>query len=285
MLAADEAAIAHRKTAIQNFGSYWIRPPGISKTLQAMNEEALEAAEQEEMMRQEQGLRDMQAQQQADELREQAAQNAEQEEEEAGEERDLDDEIPDADADGEVETSAVEAADVTFNEDSMVEGSRFVEDDEVDQEQYAVMEEAELTGAARDEEDLGMEPERNLDDSIPEAGSYQHTDTEVEDSSSESELDGSFAVQSARRSTRQSARLPPQAPPASALHGGLQGGLQERIRSQTAGGEGLARSPGSLNLSSSLLESSFVGSSPVMQRASQPSGRGRGGGRRRGRES
>lgn len=283
ILAADEAAIAHRKTAIQNFGSYWIRPPGISKTLQAMNEEALEAAEQEEMMRQEQGLRDMQAQQQAEELREQAAGNAEQQHDEGEEERDLDDEIPDADADaeGEVETSAVEAADVTFNEESMVEGSRFVEEEEVDQEQYAVMEEAELTGAARDEEDLGMEEERNLDDSIPEAGSYQHTDTELEDSSSDSELNDSFAAQSARRSTRQAGRQPQQVPPS----GTLQGGLQERIRAQTAGGEGLARSPGNLNLSSSLLESSFVGSSPVMQRATQQGGRGRGGGGRRGRES
>lgn len=250
-----------------------------------MNEEALEAAEQEEMMRQEQGLRDMQAQQQAEELREQATQNAEQEEEEGEEERDLDDEIPDADADGNVETSAVEAADVTFNEDSMVEGSRFVEEDEVDQEQYAVMEEAELTGAARDEEDLGMEEERNLDDSIPEAGSYQHTDTELEDSSSESEMDNSFALQSARRSTRQSGRMSQQTLGSAGSQGGLQGGLQERIRVQTAGGEGLARSPGSLNLSSSLLESSFVGSSPVMQRASQQGGRGRGGARRRGRES
>ena len=48
-------------------------------------------------------------------------------------------------------------------------------------EHYAVMEEAELTGAARDEEDLGIEHERDLDDSVPEAGSYQHTDTYVED--------------------------------------------------------------------------------------------------------
>lgn len=284
LLAADEAAIVHRKTAIQNFGSYWIRPPGISKTLQAMNEEALEAAEQEEMMRQEQGLRDMQAQQQAEELREQAAQNAEQEEEEGGGERDLDEDIPDADAEGEgeddVETSAVEAADVTFNEDSMVEGSRFVEEEGMDQEQYAVMEVAELTGAAQDEEDLGMDEERDLDDSVPEAGSYQHTDTELEDSTDESALDDSFAVQSARRSARHSGRLQQQVP----LSGALHGGLQERIRAQTAAGEGLARSPGSLNLSSSLLETSFVGSSPVMQRASQQGGRGRGG-RRRGRES
>lgn len=246
-----------------------------------MNEEALEAAEQEEMMRQEQGLRDMQAQQQAEELREQAAQTTDQGEDEGEEERDLDDEIPDADGEEAAETSAVEAADVTFNEDSMVEGSRFVEEADMDQEQYAVMEEAELTGAARDEEDLGMDQERDLDDSVPEAGSYQHTDTELEDSSSDSELGDSFAAQSARRSARQSGRLQQQTP----AGGGLQGGLQERIRAQTADGDGLARSPGSLNLSSSLLESSFVGSSPVMQRASQQGSRGRGSARRRPRES
>ena len=279
LLAADEAAIAQRKAAIRNFGAYWIRPPGVGKTLQAMNEEAIEAAEQEELMRQEQGLRDMQAQQQAEELREQAAETAEQGEGggEGEEERNLDDEIPDADAQ---DASAVEAPDVTFNEDSMVEGSHLVEDEVVDEEHYAEMEEAELTGAAQEEEDMGMDNDLDLDNSVPEAGSYQHTDTELEDSSSESGLDDSFAQQSARRSTRSAGRLSQPALGA----GALQGGLQERIRAQTAGGDGLARSPGSLNLSSSILESCFVGSSPVMQRGSGH-GRGRGGARRRGRES
>jgi hypothetical protein len=36
---------------------------------------------------------------------------------------------------------------------------------------------------AQDEFDLGIE--RDLDDSVPEAGSYQHTDSELEDSDEE----------------------------------------------------------------------------------------------------
>ncbi|KAK3695988.1 hypothetical protein LTR37_018206 [Vermiconidia calcicola] len=275
LLAADEAAIAHRKAAIRNFGAYWIRPPGIGKTLQAMTEEAAEMAEQEELLRQEQGLRDLQAQQQLDEARTRADEMGE-EGEGAEEERDLDAEIPDADAEEEV----------TFNEESMVEGSRFV-----DQEQMQ-MEEAELTGAARDEEDLGIEhEERDLDDSVPEAGSYQHTDTEAEDSStsSDSDLDDSFSATRAssnrqQPNTRSSNRSRQHALPmehfagATAMGGAPPLGLHERMRAQAAAASGdaaLARSPGSLNLSSSLLESSFVGSSPVMQR-----GRGRGGGAR-----
>ena len=280
LLAADEAAIAQRKAAIRNFGAYWIRPPGVSKTLQATTEELAERAEQEEMTRQEQGLRDMQAEQQLEEARARAAEAAgEADAGEAEDERNLDDDIPEAEA------SAVEAGDVTFNEDSMVEGSQFVEGG-VDQEQYAVMEEAELTGAAREEEELGVEHDRDLDDSVPEAGSYQHTDTEVEDSSSDSELQDSFAAQSARRSVRSSGRTAPLTQTSAVtMSGALQGGLQDRIRAQT-GAEALTRSPGRLNLSSSLLDTSFVGSSPVVQRAQQGGrGRGRGVARTRGRLS
>lgn len=309
ILAADEAAIAHRKAAIRNFGALWIRPPGISKTLQAMTEEAAELAEAEEQMRQEQGLRDLAAQQQLEEARMRAAEAGMQEDEggEEEQERDLDAEIPDADDGGEDEEADEDEdeGNVTFNESSMVEGSRV----EMEAERYAAIEEAELTGAAREMEELGvereMEMERDLDDSVPEAGSYQHTDTEVEDSSSDSdsELNDSFAGRprreqlshpasaSARRSTRStrssaSAQGPPVQPPQQ-LQTSRIGGLQDRIRAQVstpaqAGADaGLARSPGSLNLSSSLVESSMMGSSPVVQRGV----RGQGGGRRRGRMS
>jgi len=46
-------------------------------------------------------------------------------------------------------------------------------------EQMLEMEEAEMAGVLQDE--------RDLDDDVPEAGSYQHTDTELEDESSEME--------------------------------------------------------------------------------------------------
>jgi hypothetical protein len=278
-----------------------------------MTEEAAELAEAEEQMRQEQGLRDLAAQQQLEEARMRAAEAGMQEDEaaEEGQERDLDAEIPDADGDGDEdvddeEEEEEEEANVTFNESSVVEGSRV----EMDAETYAAIEEAELTGAAREMEELGMEREmemeRDLDDSVPEAGSYQHTDTEVEDSTtdSDSELNDSFAGRtrqqqqrqnqnasaSARRSTRStrssaSARRPPQQLPQ--FQPPRIGGLQDRIRAQVStpanvgGDSGLARSPGSLDLSSSLVESSIVSSSPVVQRGV----RGQGGGRRRGRMS
>ncbi|KAH9842301.1 kinesin-like protein K39 [Teratosphaeria destructans] len=303
LLAADEAAIAQRKAAIRNFGAYWIRPPGISKTLQAMNEEEAERLELEEQARQEQGLLDMQAQQRLAEAHAEG-QEAGAEADEAGE-RDLDEEIPEADeAEGSV------TGDVSFNEASMVEGdSHFVrgaeDEEEIDEdEQEALeMEEAELTGAARDQEDLGMDrdldQEVDMDQSVPEAGSYQHTDTEVEDSSSseESLLQDSFAQPSTRRSTRRSrgsstrrsrgrrngdssvfGQSTDAAHPLQSQPPGL-GSLQERMRA-VADVHVLPRSPGSLHLSSSILESSLVGSSPVLQRGQ--TGGGRGAVRRRG---
>ncbi|WPH01196.1 kinesin-like protein K39 [Acrodontium crateriforme] len=369
LLAADEAAIAHRKAAIRHLGAYWIRPPGVSKTLQAMSEEEAERLELEEIQRQERGLADMQAQQQVEEARQRAAETAAQPALEDGEERDLDAEIPDADEDGEEDDDdddededldATGEISVSFNETSVVEGSfldpswqrnprnalhQGDEAEHTDVEQMHYLEEAELNGAARDEQALGIErdldleqdlddeiPEadendydRDLDDSIPEAGSYQHTDTELEDSDSEA-IDSSLlpsappiitlpepqsfiAQSSVRRSTRSTRSnrlqaapvLPPpmlSSSPVPAVNGrrysgtrpvpnnafplarsrGV-GGLQERMRAHLTGSNAetdlLSRSPGTWNLSSSIIESSFIGSSPVMTRNAR--GRGRGG--------
>jgi hypothetical protein len=270
----------------------------VPKTLQAMTEEAFELAEAEEQMRQEQGLRDMAALQQVEEARQRAGEAGMQEDEAEGEERDLDADVPDADADVDEE----DEEEVTFNESSIVEGSGL----EGEAERYAAIEEAELTGAAREMEELGvdrereLELERDLDDSVPEAGSYQHTDTEVEDSSSdsESELDDSFVgrtsqqpqvqVQSvptsAGRSTRSTGSSVSMQIPVQQVQAGRLGGLQDRIRAQAAtpaNDGGLTRSPGSMDLSSSLVESPMVRSSPVAQRGA----RGRTGARRRGRIS
>ncbi len=286
-----------------------------------MNEEMAELAEQEELMRQEQNMRDLQARQQAEEARANAEAGGEEEEGE----RNLDDEIPDADGDGEEGSDEEEdegsekegdgQGEVTFNEESMVEGSRVMDEQQL-QRRDALREEAELTGAARDEEDLGVEMERDLDDSVPEAGSYQHTDTEVEDSTSDdagddddSPLRDSFAA-SARRPAQpqQAQQQAPPAPSSSARRQNLRsstrsqaqqpqrgqlpfgaadnattpansGGnasMQDGFRAAAGPDASLARSPGSLNLSSSIIESSFVSSSPVMQRGGR--GRGRRGG-------
>lgn len=62
-----------------------------------------------------------------------------------------------------------------------------IEDEELTQEEarHVRLAEAELTGITRDQFDLGIE--RDLDDSVPEAGSYEHTDSEAEITSSEDE--------------------------------------------------------------------------------------------------
>lgn len=270
LLAADEAAIAQRKAAIRNFGAHWIRPPGVPKTLQAMLEEEAERREQEELERQERGLLDMQAQQQLEETRQRAAEVAAEGGEDAGEgtgERDLDDDIPEADAEA------------TFNEDSMMDGSS-----QMEQERYEELEEAELTGAARDEEELGVEHERDLDESIPDAGGYQHTDTEAEDMTSESGLQDSMAMESARGSPSIAGVAPAPSPQYQWRQGHDSTRDMEALshvqRFQHAPSSALPRSPGSVNLSSPQVESSFVESSPVMQRANR-GGRGGGVGRSR----
>lgn len=267
------------------------------KTLQAMTEEELERREQEEIERRERGMLDLQAQQQLAEAQQQGAQAmAEQEDLDAPEERDLDDDIPEAEITGDITEDITEeditgdiTADDTFNEDSMMEGSMLEQ-----QEHYAELEVAELTGTAQEEEDLGIEEEDlgmddeiDLDDEVPEAGSYQHTDTEEEDSSSEeesSEVQDSFAHQSARRSARVSAQRQQQQPLQFSAQTPAMGSLQERMRAQVGAADSLPRSPGSVHLSSSILENSFIGSSPVMQRANQ-AGRARGAGARRSRMS
>lgn len=165
---------------------------------------------------------DMQAQQEAEEARNRAAAAAEEQAEgEEEQERDLDEEIPDADGEEEEEdddediTDSDEededdeeeqeemqselqsemlsqmhseipvAEDITFNEESMFADTSMAALDEEsrEQERYRHLQEAELTGVAQDELDLGIE--RDLDDSVPEAGSYQHTDSELEDSDSD----------------------------------------------------------------------------------------------------
>lgn len=138
-------------------------------------DELAEREEQEALARRDQQMM---------ELAELEAQRQAQEGGEAGDEegegdRDLDDDIPEAEG---------ETEDVTFNEESLLEGSivqhdgdaeNEAQDDDVDVEQMLEMEEAEIDGVLQDE--------RDLDDDVPEAGSYEHTDTELEDDTNEIE--------------------------------------------------------------------------------------------------
>lgn len=78
---------------MRRFGSTWIRPAGVAKTLQAMNDEEYERLEQESNARREAALAEEQAA--ADAMARQVAMQVD-----GGEmERDLDDDVPEAGAD------------------------------------------------------------------------------------------------------------------------------------------------------------------------------------------
>jgi hypothetical protein len=58
-LRADEAYMARRLANISNFGSGWLKPPGVAKTLAQMRDEKREAEEHAEAMRREQLAADL----------------------------------------------------------------------------------------------------------------------------------------------------------------------------------------------------------------------------------
>ncbi|THW67191.1 hypothetical protein D6D20_00774 [Aureobasidium pullulans] len=182
--------------------------------------------------------------------------DGEEEEEEEEEEEDEDEDLSDSDEEDEEEEELQSelqsemldhsqlqhseipvAEDITFNEDSMFAENSLLEIDEEtrEQERYDRLQEAELTGVAQDQLDLGVE--RDLDDSVPEAGSYQHTDSELDDSDEDSDEDEDEEEQEQSQLEEQSEMI---------------GAVMQRSRSSL-----LSRDV------SSLLDSSFVTSSPA----------------------
>jgi hypothetical protein len=197
-------------------------------------DEDQERAEQAEMARREAQMLEMAAAAEAD-----VAGNAEGEgegEQEEEEERDLDADVPEAEEEADDSDEEGSGVDVTFNEESLLEGS--IDGDGRDELE---MEDAELLGRLQDERDLGLE--RDLDDSVPEAGSYQHTDTEAEDDSS-IEFDSDDEPVLRQSVSAQSTRNP--------------------VRS--SGGNGRTSRILTDDQSSILGSSSFVGSSPAVGR-------------------
>ncbi|KAL1655127.1 hypothetical protein SLS61_002439 [Didymella pomorum] len=294
-LTQDENTFEQRKANVQRFGAGWIRPPGVAKTLQAITDEELEKAEQEVMARREQVMMDLAAAQQEAANAEERQQREELEENgEMEEERDLDDDVPEAEASAselsasdessdeegsvsDTEDGAREHESIPFNEDSFIEGSM------VEAEVSAMLEqeEAEMAGVLQDE--------RDLDDDVPEAGSYEHTDSELEDSSDDDaasrppgmssvrttrSMRRSSGFQSARRSTgrrrsgRRSSGLPSTAGPSVAQNSRSITFSQSIGRGIDLGASlGNGRSSFGIDGSSSILEgSSFLRSSPAAQR-------------------
>lgn len=201
---------------------------------------------------------------------------------------DSDDEDQDADMDDETDVAHPDAVnpqmvnggqraghasgEVTFNDDSlMLEGSMLAgasagqidDNHNVQRHQrqlqtrqsdwYSQLEEAELTGVAQEQLDLGMDV--NLDLSVPEAGGYEHTDTELEDDSDDLDSDDDDApVEPSSMDL----------PLAGAGSGSTSFAGRLRNQNEPRRVSAFGRSSiGSLGRAS-FLESSFVSSSPVL---------------------
>jgi hypothetical protein len=215
--------MARRRQNVQNYGNSWIRPPGIAKSLYQMREEKREMEEHQEAMRREalaQELAEAEAEGLEEMLRREGGGEAEGEMEEG---RDLDEDVPEGEADvtgmGEEDDDEDEedGGDRVNGEEEVPRGvlaSRMPEDvyrealvrgeeargtmfgdgstvDEEDREQ--MLQEEDLVHETQEQGDLDMDGDVNLDDDIPEAeeGGYEHTDTEAELTSSEEEsVDG-----------------------------------------------------------------------------------------------
>jgi hypothetical protein len=295
-LAADENAIYQRKQNVRRFGAGWIRPPGVAKTLQALKDEELEKEEQEAMARREQIMLDLAAAQQ-DAANAEARMRGEEadmddDDDENGGEHDLDDDVPEAvnssdesasesasDSDSGSESGSDNGASVSaaspdargsesmpFNEDSFIEGSQL----EAEVSAMLEHEEAEMAGVLQDE--------RDLDDDVPEAGSYEHTDSELSDSDSDAgasvTADLRLATPATARSTRSTRRSSrrrrrssglPSVPPSTRRSGHVHAPARTVGRVLDLGPSlGSGRSSFGFDASSSLMEgSSFVRSSPA----------------------
>lgn len=220
-LRADEQNVERRLHNVSNFGSTWLKPPGIPKTLHQRREEQREQEEHQEALRREQlaqelaeaeaagngdldAVLDGQGEDGMDDVQLDGA-------------RDLDDDIPAADADFDLSVDDDEDDSEEDDEDEdddsdgdeeqaeqratqmeqalMSQRMRVSErtsglgfyggEDEVDEEDQAqIIQEEDLVG---DGDDGEMDMDANLDDDIPEAesaGGYEHTDSEAELSSS-----------------------------------------------------------------------------------------------------
>ena len=84
-----------RKQNVQNYGSSWIKPPGVVKSLHQLREEKRELEEHQEALRREQLAQELAEAEAADELLQGEGGDGEMEEA-----RDLDDDIPEADITG-----------------------------------------------------------------------------------------------------------------------------------------------------------------------------------------
>ncbi|CAH0001853.1 unnamed protein product [Clonostachys byssicola] len=296
-LATDEFILSRRKHNVSNFGSHWLKPPGVPKTLHQMREEKREQEEHQEALRREQLAQEL-----ADAEAEAAGMaEGEMDDVQLDGAQDLDDEIPDAGDDffmggdsdedeDEGEEAEEEYDDNTDDEeaireerqnDLMAARMRMTDDafreaiarggtdgedmyggeEELEEEyQEHILDE---TDFAHDgvEDDGGIDMDADLDDDIPEAesGGYEHTDSEAELSSSDrsQQSDDGYGGDDAEGDSF-GPRVTPMGPPQSPTH-------HSRSRSRQFAPRG------SMEFSALLSQdgSSFMDSSPAQGRRSR----------------
>ncbi|PYH42598.1 uncharacterized protein BP01DRAFT_367998 [Aspergillus saccharolyticus JOP 1030-1] len=247
-LLLEERALRARKNNIASFGYSWIKPAGCPKTMLGMKEEEAEREEALAAAAAEMAAAAAAAEAGMDDFggQTQDTMDGEGMQDDTGMERDLDDDIPEADADGLIEEGEEELEEESVvDEDEDVFMERDLDDDipeafsgyDDEEEEEDLDEEneefddqpdldADIPSAAEedygDEEDMSQNGAmgRDLDDDIPEAEDnhyaqgaeeeWQHTDTDAE---FDDEEDVSFAqdpfTQNLRASTSNRGGLPP----------------------------------------------------------------------------
>ncbi|PTB63844.1 hypothetical protein BBK36DRAFT_1125138 [Trichoderma citrinoviride] len=185
-LAADEQKMHRRRLNVQNFGSTWLKPPGVPKTLHQMREEKREQEEHQEAMRREQLAQELAEAEGGGPMDEGMMDDVQ-----LDGAQDLDDEIPDAD-------DAFDPSSEESEEDGGEEEDEENEDDDDDEE--AVREEEADEEALREERQHGLVAARMrmTDDAFREAlirgdpeagGSMYGGDEDLEDEDREQMLD------------------------------------------------------------------------------------------------
>ncbi|KAL7808362.1 Apc15p domain-containing protein [Trichoderma aethiopicum] len=158
-LAADEQKMNRRRLNVQNFGSTWLKPPGVPKTLNQMREEKREQEEHQEAMRREQLAQELAEAEGGGPMDEGMMDDVQ-----LDGAQDLDDEIPDAD----------DAFDPSSDEDEEgggEEDEENEEDEDDDDDEEAMREEEADEEALREERQHGLVAARMrmTDDAFREA--------------------------------------------------------------------------------------------------------------------
>ncbi|KAI1006256.1 hypothetical protein K3495_g1964 [Podosphaera aphanis] len=209
ILRFEEESIQHRKRNITDYGAAWLRPPGVPKSLHQLREDERELKEYQEALRRERLVQEL-AEAEAGAANNHELQPSEGLMGDMDEMQDLDDEIPEANLLHVNSESATEdEVDTDEDVESNYEASTFtprghipVADDLIYDrllhDDHDVVDEEQMSGMLL-EEDLIQEfgdadqndstgrrdQDIDLDDNIPEAEEYEHTDTEEELCSSE----------------------------------------------------------------------------------------------------